>query len=494
MAQGTILILLTFLAKVAGFCRDLVLSYFYGASNIVEAYVVATTIPMVIFSFVGTGIQTSMIPMLNRVENGENDVNEFVSNCMNVFAVFCFVAMVIVILFTKPVINLFASGFDEETMQIAISFTRFSIIGIVFSMLVYIYTSILQYNKRFIAAAFSIILMDGVVLLFVVLSHFFGIKLLPIGNVIAFFTQAFFLRCFSRCHHSWRINFNDKYLKIMIQTIIPVIIGTSVNQINRVIDQTLASHVLKGGIAYLNYGNRVLGVIEGVVVLTFISYIFPRMPEFVHQANYEKLFEKVKSWLIILEFVIVPCTILFCVYSDNIIDLLFLRGAFNQLDALYTSEVLFYYSLMLPMYAVRELISRVFYANGDTKLPMINSAVGVAINVVLSIVLAFTIGFKGLPIGTTVACIITAITMCIHYCNRFGSVSLIQLIKVVGGNTIHFFVVSGVCICISKFVPVVSALGQIGFLINMLIAVCLYFIYFVAVLKIKPSWKQYFKL
>ena len=50
------IMIITVLSKVLGFAREVALSYFYGASNITDAYLVSLTIPTVIFSFIGAGI------------------------------------------------------------------------------------------------------------------------------------------------------------------------------------------------------------------------------------------------------------------------------------------------------------------------------------------------------------------------------------------------------------------------------------------------------
>lgn len=407
LSQGVGLIILTLLAKIAGFLRDLVLSYFYGASNIVDAYVVATTIPMVVFSFVGTGIETSLIPMLSKIEKDGKDTDAFLSNIINFFAAFCIIAIIVVNVVPVPVVKLFASGFDDETLSIAVSFTRFSITGIVFSTLTYLYSGILHYKNKFIVAAFSTILMDGVVLLFVILSSVFGYWLLPIGNVTAFVCQAVFLRFFIRHKHRFSINFHDTYLREMIVIILPVVVGVSVNQVNLLIDQTLASRITVGGIAYLNYANKVLGVVQGVFILSFISLLFPRMAELLRKDEVNTLYGDVKKWAILLEFFLIPCTVLFAIYSYDIIKLLFERGQFNSSDTNYTGLILLCYAIELPFYGLREIFSRVYYTFKNTKLPMINAMWGLLINIIVSIGLSIKFGLVGLAIGTTVSCIST---------------------------------------------------------------------------------------
>lgn len=56
-----LLMIITIISKVLGFGREITLSYFYGASNISDAYLISLTIPLVIFSFIGIGISTGYI-------------------------------------------------------------------------------------------------------------------------------------------------------------------------------------------------------------------------------------------------------------------------------------------------------------------------------------------------------------------------------------------------------------------------------------------------
>lgn len=437
MSQGVFFIFFTFLAKIAGFIRDVILSYFYGASNIVDAYFVATTIPMVIFSFVGTGIQTSLIPMLSRVEKDNEDVKKFINNISNVFVSLCIVAIIIVMIFTEPVIRLFAAGFDKETMMLAVSFTRFSIIGIIFSTLTYIYTGYLQFKNRFIITALSIILMDLVVFLFVILSHMYGIILLPIGNVVALLSQSIFLKYFSKIKIIKVFDLQDPYLKVMALTIVPTIIGTSVNQINTLVSQSIGSLLGEGSISYLNYANKVLGVVQGVFIITVISYLFPRITKIILKRTQSLIEKSSVNWIILLQLFVIPCTVVFCFFSNEIINLLFVRGQFSKGDANITAEILFLFSLQLPFYAIRELISRIYFANGDTKLPMRNAILSLVVNAGSCLILSHFIGIGGIALANTIACFITAINILRHYVKDYN-IKCSSFISKITGHSILF--------------------------------------------------------
>ena len=63
IAQTAVLMMiLTLISKLLGFVRELVLANFYGASYIVDAYVLAQSIPGMIFGGVFPAIGTVCLP------------------------------------------------------------------------------------------------------------------------------------------------------------------------------------------------------------------------------------------------------------------------------------------------------------------------------------------------------------------------------------------------------------------------------------------------
>ena len=59
--------LITIASKVLGFLRDIVLSYYFGASNITDAYFISLVIPGIVAGFIGAGIETAFIPMYSKI-------------------------------------------------------------------------------------------------------------------------------------------------------------------------------------------------------------------------------------------------------------------------------------------------------------------------------------------------------------------------------------------------------------------------------------------
>ena len=61
------IMIITILSSFLGFGREITLSYFYGASNISDAYLISLIIPSIIFGFVGTAILKVYTPCFCKV-------------------------------------------------------------------------------------------------------------------------------------------------------------------------------------------------------------------------------------------------------------------------------------------------------------------------------------------------------------------------------------------------------------------------------------------
>src|SRR3954453_18739530 len=92
-----ILMLVTIISKFLGFGRDIILSYFYGASNISDIYIVSLTIPTILFAVIGKGIAAGFIPLYTRIESkeGTEKANQFTNNVVNLVLFICTVIFIL---------------------------------------------------------------------------------------------------------------------------------------------------------------------------------------------------------------------------------------------------------------------------------------------------------------------------------------------------------------------------------------------------------------
>ena len=64
---------LTIFAKLVAIIRQIVLTYFFGASIITDAYILSQTIPNTLFLLVSSAIGVSFMPIFNQMRSEKND-------------------------------------------------------------------------------------------------------------------------------------------------------------------------------------------------------------------------------------------------------------------------------------------------------------------------------------------------------------------------------------------------------------------------------------
>ena len=403
------LMIIAGLSKFVGFFREIVLSYFWGASNISDAYLISTTIPTTIFTFIGAGITTGFIPIYTEIKknHGKDRAIEFINKLIITTLSICTLLIIAGEIFCGSLVKVFASGFDVETYNIALTFTRVSLFEIGFTTLMYIFTAFLQTEDSFIPVACASFPMNLMTIVAIILSSGGNYYYLCIGCLVASFIQAIFLIPFAvrKKYRIIKVNkpFSDGKIREMFLLAMPTIIGTSVNDINVLVDRTLASSLSIGGISALNYASKINAFLQGVIVLSIVSYIYPKISLYAGNDDKRSLNKIINEVVITISFILLPASAILLLFSNECISIVFGRGAFNNEAITMTSSVLAFYSIGMIANGLREVYSRVLFAYKDSKTPMVNGVFGMIINIVFNIVLSSFMGISGLALATSIS-------------------------------------------------------------------------------------------
>lgn len=427
-----LLIIVTLVSKVLGFFKDLVLSYFYGASPISDAYIISMTIPLFIIAFIGTGISTCYIPMYNEIysRKGMDNSNKYTSNVVNIMLIIFTIIFIVVMLFTKQVVLAFASGFERQTLELAVLFTRIGLVSIFFSGLAFVFNGYLQIKDNFLIPGIATIPLNIIIIISIYLSTVIEVKVLAIGTVIAMASQFFFLLpSISKTgyKHRYFIDLKDEDIKLMGYMLLPVIIGASVNQINVLVDRTLASQLAVGGISALTYAKKLIYFVQGIFATSIATVMFPQISKLASDNKMVDFKKVISEGLTAINIFLVPVTLGAMLFSEPIVVLLFGRGAFDEQAISMTSSALFFYSIGILGIGLREVLSRGFYSLKDTKTPMINAGISVVINIILNFILSKYLGIGGLALATSIAATLTMVLMFISLRKKAGPLGMKQI-------------------------------------------------------------------
>ena len=214
----------------------------------------------------------------------------------------------------------------------------------------------------------------------------------------------------------------------MAQIALPVILGASVNQINVLVDRTLASGLAIGGISALNYANRIDGFVQGMVVASISTVMYPMNSKMAAEGNIKGLKSSVSEAINLINLLVIPATVGAMLFAEPIVNLLFGRGAFDLEALTMTTSALFFYSIGMLGYGLRQIISRAFYSMQDTKTPVINASIAVVINIILNLVLSRFLGIGGLALATSISALICTGLLFISFRKKMGAFGLKDMV------------------------------------------------------------------
>ncbi|MDC3416598.1 murein biosynthesis integral membrane protein MurJ [Aquibacillus salsiterrae] len=429
---AALIMLITIVSQIFGFGREIALSFLYGTSSTSDAYLISTTIPGVLFGIITAGLVAGYIPMYSKVakEDGESEANKFTNNLISILLVICSAIVLIGLIFTEQIVKVFAYGFEGETLNLAVKFTKISLFAIYLSAMISIFTGYLQIKNNYIIPALVGIPFNFIVVLSIVLSHKTNTMALPLGFVIASVSQLILMIPYirkSKYRYKFKIDFKDKNIKNLAYIMLPIILGISVNQINVLIDRTLASQLAVGGISALNYANRLNGFVQGIFVMSITSVLYPNTSKMAAENNMNGLKSALSRAITGINLLVIPATLGAIVLAEPIVTVLFGRGEFDIQATAMTSNALIFYSIGMVGFGFREILSRTFYSLQDTKTPMINAAIGMFMNIILNIILSRFLGIGGLALATSISAIFTSGLMFISLKRKIGSYGLKQL-------------------------------------------------------------------
>ena len=405
------LMIVTIIAKVLGFGRELVLASSYGASMYSDAYLTAMNIPLVLLTIIGTTIGTVLIPMYFEVNHdlGEQKALKFTNNVFNIVIAICILLSILGFIFTEPLVKIFAMGFEGETLNVAINFTRIIIISIVFTGSSYVMTSYLQIKNNFTIPGIISVPKNIIIITSIILSVKYNPYIMIWGTLIGIAIEFLFQLPFaikSGYKYQLYINIKEKYIKKILWLIGPILIGVGVSQINTMVDRTLASTLVEGSISALNYANKLNEFVMALFISSVASVIYPMLSKLSNEDNKEKFTSSVVQSINSVILLVIPISVGAMVLAIPIVKLLFQRGEFDARATSMTAIALTMYSIGMVAFGLREILGKVFYALQDTKTPMRNSVIAVVMNIVLNIILVKYLKIAGLALATSISAII----------------------------------------------------------------------------------------
>lgn len=409
--------LLVILGKILGFGREALIAAYYGATAETDAFFFAQSMPNMIFPAISGGLSTALTSLyVKRLEKfGECDGSRYASRLLNGLMLLGCALGFAGFMISPILVSLLAPGFSGNQAELASILTQIIMISFPLYFMNYMLGAILNSRKVFVSSQLAGLLYN---LTIIFLTSTFGRErgVLFLCAATALGTVAQFICLLFSClrthfHYTPRLNPFHSDTAELFRLALPILLGNSVVQLNNIVDKALGSLQPEGSLSALSYASSLDALVVSIFVTSLSTVLYPTLTSMAagsDQAEYGKTLLQSLSGLTLVLFPISCITLL---AADDVVNIVYARGSFDQTAVAYTSVVLACYAPQFLFVGIREVLTRGFFALQDTKTPSINSAVGVGCNIVFSLVFVRWLGLRGIAIGTTLSALVSALML-----------------------------------------------------------------------------------
>ena len=405
------LVIVTLVSKLTGFLREYALASSFGTGFEADAYIVALNVPTVLFTTFLIAVTNCFIPQYNYIKThqGEKESNKFTNNIITIMIIISIVTTIFVIKFPEFIVNIFGSGFNGESYDLAIILTRIASIAMISMPMTHIYSAFLQSNDNAIIPAGNNIIYNIFIIIAFIFSNELTIIDIMIVSTCLFFTQIVVQYPFTRklgLRYKPTITI-DNNTKKLIKLLIPILMSTAVLEINTLIDKSIATNLVEGSVSSLNYAKKLSDFVFGIISVSISSIIYPRLTRCFAENKIDEFKSLYSKSFEIISIFTIPTLLFVMFFCKDIVSLIYGYGNFDTKAIDMTSIALFYYATGMVFMSLRDILNKVFYSIHDTKTPMCNSIFATIINIILNFILVKNMQHGGLALASSISMAIT---------------------------------------------------------------------------------------
>jgi putative peptidoglycan lipid II flippase len=133
----------------------------------------------------------------------------------------------------------------------------------------------------------------------------------------------------------------------------------------------------------------------------------------VSARDWLQLRQTLRTFALLILLVTIPLTVALSVFAEQIITLVFQRGAFTAEDTERVAEVQAWFALQLPFFGVGLLFSRLISSLGANQLLLVQAGICLVADAVLAYSLSRVFGVAGIALGTTLMYVVALIFLAV---------------------------------------------------------------------------------
>lgn len=419
--SSSVVAIMTLVSRVLGFVRDQVLAIVFGAGAVTDVFLVAFKIPNFLRRLFAEGaFAQAFVPVFTEYKETKSPeaLRELAAHVVGTLALILLIISTLGVMLSPFLVMLFAPGFidDQARFDLATHMLRITFPYLFFVSLLAYAGSIQNTFGRFAVPSFTPVLLNLCMIASALwLSPMFEQPIVALAwgvfaaGVLQLALQLPFLQklgLLPKPRWGWKHSGVRRILKLMA----PAILGSSVAQINLLLDTVIASFLAVGSLSWLYYSDRLMEFPLGLLGVTLGTVILPRLSKEHAQRSGEQ-FRRTIDWALRLCALFgFPAAIGLIVLAAPMLSTLFEYGKFTASDTTMASYSLIAYSIGLPAFILIKIFAPAFFARQDTKTPVRIGIIALISNMAYNLILVLPMVWFGFTAPHTALAIATSMS------------------------------------------------------------------------------------
>ena len=423
--------------QLAGLASKILIADAFPAVEL-DAFFSANRVSETLFTLIAAGaLGSAFLPTYTSllVKDQRSSAWKLASSLINLLTIILSLAALLASILAPQIVRYFlAPGLagDPATFALTVDLLRIQSVAAVLFGVGGLVIAILNAHQIFFVPQITAAMYQlGQIFGVLVLARWLGIYGLAWGVVVgaALFLLVQLPALFRlRGEYSLSFGWKNPAVARVFQLMGPRVFGAGVVQLNFWVNNNLASRMAEGSIQGLSYAFTLMVMAQAAIAQ---SVAIAAMPTFSAQHALGRLDEMRSSLASALRGMFVlalPASAGLILLARPIVSLLFERGEFTATIAEMTAWALLWFAAGLVGHSVMEVLTRAFYAQQDTKTPVIIGTVAMGLNVVFSILFSrwfVRIGWYplgGLALANSLATALEAIALFVFMRNRLKGI------------------------------------------------------------------------
>ena len=464
----------TLLSRALGLVRDMVLAALFSRSD-TDVFFVAFAIPNALRQLLAEGtVSAAVMPVLAEIRerDGQEAGRAFYQALRGAWLLALLATTLLGAAFAPQLCELFAPGFHAQPGQFerTVMLTRWVFAFILFMGSAALGMGALNTYRKFAVVALSPALVNVAMIVAAVAAPaslaaagYDPVIALAIGALVGGALQVVAqwpaLRRIGYLRLP-RLSLSHPGVRKVIRRIAPMTLGMAVYFINTAMARRLLSDLGQGAQSYFTWAFRLCALPQGLFIIALSSATLPSLTSLAAAGKRQEVSATYAHAMRLALFVSLPATALLVGLAQPLVAAFFQRGAFGPVAARETAASLMAMALGLTSVAAIRQLAPVFFAQGDTRTPVLGSVANLVVFVVSAWWLRGSLGHVGVAAAYSVANLAQMTLMWLLLGRQLPALHLAQIARAAARTAVPAVLAGGLAWWAAQAVAVTAGAGS----------------------------------